>query len=96
MQTTSYAPFMRVSPFAQMPNPDYYVINGATVTVEYGFVAGSDQLMFDYEGSFPINATYSSSNGVLYMTGVAPISAGRQQPSDHLRLRQQCDVCLQH
>ena len=65
---------MRVSPFAQMPNPDYYVINGATVTVEYGFVAGSDQLMFDYEGSFPINATYSSSNGVLYMTGVAPIS----------------------
>ena len=74
LTTAPYKPGIRVSPFATMPQPNYFIVTGATVSVEYGFVAGEDKLLFGYDGSFALQGIFNGSNGVLSISGTAPIS----------------------
>lgn len=64
----------RLHPFSQFPNPDYNIVDGATVSVEVNYAAGLDKLYFDYQGSFPITHEWDELRGVLYLQGRAPIS----------------------
>lgn len=74
MTTMGYKANVRLNPFANMPQPNYYLLEGATVSIEFGYVSGYDQLFVDYQGAFPITGKFNPSNGVLYLTGEAPIS----------------------
>ncbi|CUI14460.1 membrane-associated protein, putative [Bodo saltans] len=70
----SYVANLRVHPFEEMPLPQYSMLDGATVSIEYGFNPGYDQLLLDYTGDFDITSTFSKQTGILYLSGTAPIS----------------------
>jgi len=69
-----YKPEVRVKPFGTLPQASFAWIDGATVSIEFGYVPDYDRLLFDYDGSFNITSSFNSVNGVLYLSGQATAS----------------------
>lgn len=69
-----YKANIRVNPFPSMPMSQFAMLEGATVSIEYGYAAGFDRLTVDYPGEFPIEGEFNAQTGTLHLTGLAPIS----------------------
>ena len=70
-----FRPQFRVKPFLDVvPLLPYNVVDGATISLEFGYDAGKDKLSFNYQGAFNIEGTFSSVTGVLSLVGSATVS----------------------
>ena len=75
MKTLQYRSNLRLTPFSILPQPNYAMVEGATVVIEQGgFAAGMDQLFVDYQGDYDIRGSFNQAIGVLTLSGTAPIS----------------------
>jgi len=70
----SYKPQLRVQPIANAPVAQYAVLDGATVSIDVGYVKNYDKLLVDYEGNFNVTNTWDATSGTLYLSGSASIS----------------------
>jgi len=70
----SYKPLMRVTPFPVTPNTQFAFLDGATVSIDVGYVKNYDKLLVDYEGNFPITNEWQNETGTLLLSGRGSIS----------------------